>query len=66
VTLPVAGTPVMRSWHLIHLARKRLSPIAQAFKDFLLDEGAALVRRTVGGDARAVRTRSARVNSGAP
>ena len=64
-TLPVAGTPVMRNWHVIHLARKRLSPIAQAFKDFLLDEGAALVERTVGGGARAARGRSVRVHSGA-
>lgn len=51
VTLPVAGTPVMRNWHVIHLARKRLSPTAQSFKDFLLDEGAALVRKTVGLEA---------------
>ena len=51
VTLPVEGTPVMRNWHVIHLARKRLSPIAQSFKAFLLDEGAALVRKTVGFDA---------------
>jgi len=51
VTLPVAGTPVMRNWHVIHLGRKRLSPIAQGFKDFLRDEGAALVRKTVGFDA---------------
>lgn len=51
VTLPVAGTPVMRNWHVIHLARKRLSPTAQSFKDFLLDEGAALVRKTVGFEA---------------
>jgi len=51
VTLPVAGTPVMRNWHVIHLVRKRLSPIAQGFKDFLRVEGAALVRKTVGFDA---------------
>jgi DNA-binding transcriptional LysR family regulator len=51
VTLPVAGTPVMRNWHVIHLRRKRLSPIAQGFKEFLRDEGAALVRKTVGFDA---------------
>jgi len=48
VTLPVSGLPVMREWHVIHLARKRLSPIAQGFKDLLIAEGAALVRRAVG------------------
>lgn len=64
VTLPVAGTPVMRNWHVIHLTRKRLSPVAQTFKDFLLAEGAELVRRTVGFDARAARPRGGRVHSG--
>jgi len=64
VTLPVAGTPVMRNWHVIHLTRKRLSPVAQTFKDFLLDEGAELVRRSVGFDARAARRRGGRVHSG--
>jgi len=33
---------------VIHLARKRLSPVAQGFKDLLITEGAALVRRAVG------------------
>ncbi len=63
-TLRVAGTPVMRNWHVIHLARKRLSPIAQSFKDFLLDEGADFVARAVGFDSRAVRPHAARVHSG--
>lgn len=50
ITLPVAGTPVMREWHVIHLARKRLSPAAQRFKEFLLEDGPALLSKAVGFD----------------
>jgi len=46
--LAVSGTPVTRDWYAIHRERKRLSPLAQAFKAFLLEDGAALVARTVG------------------
>ena len=66
VTLPVLGTPVMRNWHVIHLVRKRLSPIAQGFKDFLREEGAALVHKTVGFDAGRARGFPARVHSPEP
>jgi DNA-binding transcriptional LysR family regulator len=38
--LRVEGLPVVRSWHVVHLARKRLPPAAAAFKQFLLEEGA--------------------------
>jgi DNA-binding transcriptional LysR family regulator len=41
VTLDVVGLPIVRSWYVVHLARKRLSPVAQALKAFLLAEGAA-------------------------
>ena len=30
--LRVEGLPVVRSWHVVHLARKRLPPVAAAFK----------------------------------
>lgn len=46
--LPVAGLPVMREWFVIHRKGKRLSPAAQAFKSFLLEQGAALIERAVG------------------
>jgi len=36
VVLDVRGTPVIRQWHVAHLAKKRLSPTAAAFKDFVL------------------------------
>jgi DNA-binding transcriptional LysR family regulator len=54
--LRVAGTPVMRDWYVIHRERKRLSPAAEAFKDFLARQGAALIDRVV-GVAPAVRLR---------
>lgn len=42
--LRVEGLPVVRSWHVVHLARKRLPPAAAAFKEFLLAEGVHLVK----------------------
>lgn len=43
VTLDVRGTPLMRHWHVAHLAKKRLSPTAAAFKAFVLSKGPALL-----------------------
>jgi DNA-binding transcriptional LysR family regulator len=43
--LRVEGLPVVRSWHVVHLARKRLPPVAAAFKAFLMAEGAHLLKR---------------------
>ncbi|MGA2343413.1 MAG: LysR substrate-binding domain-containing protein [Steroidobacteraceae bacterium] len=43
--LDVIGTPVMREWHVAHLAKKRLSPTATAFKQFVLTQGRELMRR---------------------
>jgi DNA-binding transcriptional LysR family regulator len=34
--LKVEGFPIMRHWYIVHRADKRLSPVAQAFKDFVL------------------------------
>ena len=42
--LDVRGTPVMRQWHVAHLAKKRLSPTAAAFKEFVLVHGRELLR----------------------
>ncbi len=44
VVLDVRGTPVMRQWHVAHLAKKRLSPTADAFKAFVLKHGRELLR----------------------
>jgi DNA-binding transcriptional LysR family regulator len=46
--LDVEGFPVMREWHIVHHKNKRLPPVAVAFKEFLLQEGAALIERLVG------------------
>jgi len=46
--LAVNGLPVMREWYVIHRRGKRLSPAAQAFKSFLLEQGADLIARAVG------------------
>ncbi len=37
----VEGTPVMRSWNVVHLLSKMLSPAAEAFRYFILEEGEA-------------------------
>jgi len=42
--LDVRGTPVVRQWHVAHLANKRLSPTAVAFKEFVLRQGAELLQ----------------------
>jgi DNA-binding transcriptional LysR family regulator len=47
VVLDVEGFPLMLHWYLVHLRDKRLLPVAQAFKDFLLEDGAALIARIV-------------------
>jgi LysR family transcriptional regulator, low CO2-responsive transcriptional regulator len=44
VVLDVSGTPVIRQWHVAHLAKKRLSPTAAAFKRFVLTQGKYLLR----------------------
>ncbi|MDP1645530.1 MAG: LysR family transcriptional regulator [Thiobacillus sp.] len=34
--LEVEGFPILRHWHIVHRTDKRLSPVAQAFKEFVL------------------------------
>jgi DNA-binding transcriptional LysR family regulator len=48
IVLDVEGFPVMRAWHIVHHKSKRLPPVATAFKEFLLQEGAQLIERLVG------------------
>ncbi|MBL8503508.1 MAG: LysR family transcriptional regulator [Rhodocyclaceae bacterium] len=38
VRLSVAGTPLQRHWFVVHRAEKRLLPVAEAFRQFLLRE----------------------------
>jgi len=46
--LEVVGTPVMRHWYVIHRERKRLSPVAEAFKSFLIARGAKAIEQALG------------------
>ena len=45
--LDVEGFPLMRNWYVVHRRTKRLPPVAQAFKDFLLANGTALIAQIV-------------------
>ena len=45
--LDVQGFPLMLNWYVVHRRTKRLPPVAQAFKDFLLSDGASLIAQIV-------------------
>jgi DNA-binding transcriptional LysR family regulator len=45
--LDVQGFPLMLNWYVVHRRTKRLPPVAQAFKDFLLSDGASLISQIV-------------------
>ena len=53
--LDVAGFPIMRHWYIVHRRGKRLSPTAEAFKEFLLKDAMALLRTQGGAKLRAPR-----------
>lgn len=44
VTLDVEDFPIMRHWHIVQRAGKRLSPVAQTFKQFVLEEAEQFIR----------------------
>jgi DNA-binding transcriptional LysR family regulator len=46
VVLDVAEFPIMRHWYLVHRRGKRLSAVAEVFKDFMLKEARALLHKT--------------------
>ena len=41
--LNVEGFPVLRDWYIVHRAGKRLSVVAEAFRDFILTETTGIV-----------------------
>lgn len=41
--LDVRGLPLKLNWYVVHRRGKRLPPVAQAFRQFLVKEGAALI-----------------------
>ncbi len=47
VQLKTPGMPLMQHWYVVVRRTKRLPPVAQAFRDFLLAEGAGLIERLV-------------------
>jgi len=47
VVLDVQDFPAQLHWYLVHNRTKRLPPVAAAFKEFLLREGAPLIERLV-------------------
>lgn len=40
--LEVEDLPILRQWHLVYRKGKRLSPVAESFRQFVLDEGSTL------------------------
>jgi DNA-binding transcriptional LysR family regulator len=46
--LDVQGFPLMLNWYVVHRNGKRLPPVAQAFKNFLLSDGARLIDQALG------------------
>lgn len=41
--LDVQSFPILRDWYLVHRQGKRLSPVAEAFRQFVFDEGQKLI-----------------------
>jgi DNA-binding transcriptional LysR family regulator len=50
--LDVVGFPAKRHWFVVHRSTKRLPPVAEVFKRFLLDEGATWLAKTMRADRR--------------
>jgi LysR family transcriptional regulator, low CO2-responsive transcriptional regulator len=45
VMLDIEGYPVQLQWHVVHHKDKQLPKVAQAFKDFLIQDGAKLIHQ---------------------
>ena len=55
IVLDVKNFPVMLDWYVVHRQHKALPPVAQAFKSFLMRDGAALITRFTGIDPAALK-----------
>jgi len=42
--VPMPGNPIEREWFVMHLASRRLPPVATAFEEFLASEGQRLIK----------------------
>ena len=56
--LDVKGLPLMLNWYIVHRRGKRLPPVAQAFRKFLMEEGAALIGQALSPGAKTKRPAS--------
>ena len=56
VALDVQGLPLMLHWYVVHRKNKRLPPVAQAFKNFLMTDGAALIEQSMDVATRRLRS----------
>jgi hypothetical protein len=43
--LDVNGTPIERTWQVVHLRAKQLSPTCTVFRQFLLEQAAVYLER---------------------
>ncbi|MCY7319349.1 MAG: LysR family transcriptional regulator, partial [Ramlibacter sp.] len=50
--LDVQGFPRMAHWYVVHRRHKRLPPVAQAFRKFLLEDAPALIEPTLAAAGR--------------
>lgn len=44
VVLDIENLPILRHWYVVHRQGKRLSPVANVFKDFVLKESGTILR----------------------
>lgn len=58
--LDVQGFPLMLNWYVVHRRNKRLAPVAQAFKQFLLSDGRELIDQAVPVPALGLRRQAGR------
>ena len=42
--LDIEATPIMRTWNIVHLLSKVLSPAAEAFRYYMLEEAEKMLR----------------------
>ncbi len=47
VVVPAERFPLMLNWYVVHRREKRLPPVASAFRQFLLDDGAEWIGRLI-------------------
>jgi DNA-binding transcriptional LysR family regulator len=58
--LPVQGTPIVRTWNVVHLSGKTLSPAAEALRYFILEHAETLLASEHGDPPPVVPTPAAR------